>query len=143
MGKFVKNAKLVSRSYAIQLPIGSNSIGPQFPESGQVRYNSSISNVEVFYLGAWHSIGLAGKVDVVKDSFVGDGVTTEFVLSQKYAAGRETDLLVFVGNIFQDPQITYTVSINTASQGIITFASAPNFNIPVIVLHNLNSTVVQ
>lgn len=143
MGRFVKNAKLTSRSYAIQLPTGSNSLGPQFPESGQVRYNTGIHNVEVFYLGAWHAIGMAGRVDVVKDSFVGDGVTTVFVLSQKYLAGRENDILVFVGNIFQDPQVTYTVGINVINEGVITFASPPNFNIPVIVLHNLNSTIVQ
>ena len=134
---------LTSRSYAIQLPVGNNSLGPQYPVSGQVRYNEAIENLEIYYSSAWHTVGMAGRVDVVKDSFVGDGATTVFVLAQKYLAGRENDILVFVGNIFQDPQVTYTVGINGINEGIITFASPPKFNIPVIVLHNLNSTIVQ
>jgi hypothetical protein len=142
MGRYLKNTKINSGSYAIQLPIGTNSLGPQYPLNGQVRFNSSVNNVEVYFSGAWRGLAISGKVSIVKDTFTGDGSQTVFVLSQKYLPGREADVLSFISNIFQDPGVAYTVDINNSNEGIITFSSPPNVGMTVVVLHNFNSTQV-
>lgn len=142
MGRYLKNTKIKSGSYAIQLPMGTNSLGPQFPTNGQVRFNQSVSNVEVYFGGAWRGLAVAGKVAIVKDTFNGDGVTMDFVMSQKYLPGHEAEIIVFIGNIFQDPGVAFTVSVNGLNQGVISFASPPNVNMTVVVLHNFNSTQV-
>lgn len=143
MGRYLKNTKIKAGSYAIQMPVGTNSFGPQFPVSGQMRFNSSIDNIEVYYGGAWRGMGLAGRVAIVKDSFFGDGTQTEFVMSQKYAAGHDAEVLAFIGNVFQESQVAYTVGINLLNQGVITFTTAPMPGMPIVVLHNFNSTQVQ
>ena len=142
MGRHLKNTKIESGSYAIQLPMGTNSLGPQFPVSGQVRFNKSVDNVEVYFGGAWRGLAVSGKVAIVKDSFVGDGVTMDFIMSQKYLPGHETEVLAFIGNIFQNPGVAFTVSVNLINQGVISFASPPPLDAPVVVLHNFNSTQV-
>jgi hypothetical protein len=80
-----------------------------------------------------------GSVQLVTDSFNGNGTTTTFTMSQ--AESDPTSIAVFIGGVYQQPNVNYTVS-GTA----ITFASPPpapgvNPN-TVIVMHNLNSTNV-
>jgi len=52
-----------------------------------------------------------------KDTFSGDGSTTEFTLSKATSA---TNARVVVANVIQDPNVAYTVSNTT-----LTFTSAP------------------
>ena len=144
MGRMVKNYFLRTGSYAIGVPVGSSSLGPQQPRSGQVRFNISLNDLEVYYSGAWHAISQAGRVAIAKDQLVGDGVTLNFNMPNapvgydSYTPGQEADLLVFVGNIFQNPGVSYTVS-----GSIIQFQEAPNLGVPIVVLHNFNSTHVR
>lgn len=138
MGRFVKNKALSSGSYAIQIPVGSDIIGPQFPQAGQIRYNETSTNLEVFFSDAWHGMALVGRTAIIKDSFVGNGIQTNYTLVNTYDPGHEAELLVFVGNVFQNPGIAYTINLHT-----ITFSSPPDNNMPIIVLQNFNSTKVQ
>ena len=144
MGRMVKNYFLHTGSHAIGLPLGTPSIGPQYPRDGQVRFNVAANTLEVYYSNAWHGISQAGRVAIVKDQMVGDGVTLSFVMAhaplapEDYLAGQEADILVFVGNIYQNPGVSYTIGGNT-----INFLEAPNFGVPIVVLHNFNSTHVR
>ena len=49
----------------------------------------------------------------IRDTFTGDGSTTDFTLSRN--AVSENDLEVFVGNVRQQPASAYTVSASTLS----------------------------
>jgi hypothetical protein len=138
MGRYLKNTQLEAGSYAIQLPLGSNSIGPDQPQNGQIRFNTSNNRVELFFAGVWNQVAKIGSVNIVVDEFTGDGVQTQFTMSQ--AESSESAILVSIGGVYQQPTTNYTVDGSTT----ITFTSPPpapgvNPN-KIVVVHNLNST---
>ena len=144
MGRLAKNRVIKTGSYAIRMPMGSNTVGPQRPQAGQVRFNKSNNNLEVFYSGEWHHLGTTGRVAIVKDTFIGDGVTADFTMlnaptgEEQYYPGMESDVLVFVGGVFQEPNVAYTLN-----NAVISFTGVPDLGMPVVVLHNFNSTHVR
>lgn len=138
MGRYLKNTQLEGGSYAIQLPLGSNSVGPDVPVNGQIRFNTSNNKVELFFSGVWNQVAKIGTVSIVVDEFTGDGVQTQFTMSQ--AESSESAVLVSIGGVYQQPTTNYTVDGSTT----ITFTSPPpapgvNPN-KIVVVHNLNST---
>lgn len=137
MGRYLKNTQLRGGAYAVQLPIGSSTLGPSFPVDGQIRFNQTFSKVELFYNGAWNTIAKVGTVNIVVDEFTGDGISTNFTMSQSETS--DSAVLVSIGGVYQQPSIAYTVSGTT-----IAFTSPPpapgvNPN-KIVVVHNLNST---
>lgn len=144
MGRLAKNRVIKTGSYAIRMPMGSNTVGPQRPQAGQVRFNKSNNNLEVFYSGEWRHLGTTGRVAIVKDTFIGDGVTADFTMlnaptgEEQYYPGMESDVLVFVGGVFQEPNVAYTLN-----NAVISFTGVPDLGMPVVVLHNFNSTHVR
>ncbi len=138
MGRYLKNTQLLGGSYAIQLPIGSNSIGPDQPVDGQFRYNSSSNRIEFFIAGSWKQVAKIGSVNIAVDEFTGDAVQTVFSMSQSESDANA--VLVEIGGVYQQPNVNYTVNGTTS----ITFTSPPpapgvNPN-KIVVVHNLNST---
>jgi hypothetical protein len=138
MGRYLKNTQLEGGSYAIQLPLGSNSIGPDVPVNGQVRFNTSNNKIEMFFAGVWNQVAKIGSVNITVDEFTGDGITTTFTMSQ--AESSVNAVLVSIGGVYQQPITNYTVDGSTT----ITFTSPPpapgvNPN-KIVVVHNLNST---
>lgn len=138
MGRYLKNTQLLGGSYAIQLPIGSNSVGPDSPVDGQFRYNASNSKIEFFYAGSWKQVAKIGAVPISVDEFTGDAVTTAFTMSQTESDSNA--ILVQIGGVYQQPNVNYTVNGTTS----ISFTSpppAPGINPnKIVVVHNLNST---
>lgn len=137
MGRYLKNTQIRGGAYAVQLPIGSSTLGPSFPVDGQIRFNQTFSKVELFYNGAWNTIAKVGTVNIVVDEFTGDGISTNFTMSQSETS--DSAVLVSIGGVYQQPSIAYTVSGTT-----IAFTSPPpapgvNPN-KIVVVHNLNST---
>lgn len=138
MGRYLKNTQLEGGSYAVQLPLGSSSVGPDAPQDGQIRFNLSNTKVELFYSGQWNQVAKIGTVNIVVDEFTGDGVQTQFTMSQ--AESSDSAVLVSIGGVYQQPTINYTTDGSTT----ITFTSPPpapgvNPN-KIVVVHNLNST---
>jgi hypothetical protein len=138
MGRYLKNTQLEGGSYAIQLPLGSNSVGPDVPVNGQIRFNTSNNKIEMFFAGIWNQVAKIGSVDIVVDEFTGDGGTTTFTMSQ--AESSTGAVLVSIGGVYQQPTTNYTVDGSTT----ITFTSPPpapgvNPN-KIVVVHNFNST---
>jgi len=138
MGRYLKNTQLEGGSYAVQLPLGSSSVGPDVPQDGQIRFNTSNNKVELFFNGVFNQVAKIGTVSIVIDEFTGDGVTTQFTMSQ--AESSESAVLVSIGGVYQQPITNYTVDGSTT----ITFTSPPpapgvNPN-KIVVVHNLNST---
>ena len=138
MGRYLKNTQLEGGSYAVQLPLGSSSVGPDVPVNGQIRFNQSNTRVELFYNSVWNTIAKVGTVAIVVDEFTGDGSTTAFTMSQ--AESSDSAILVSIGGVYQQPTTNYTTDGTTT----ITFTSPPpapgvNPN-KIVVVHNLNST---
>jgi len=138
MGRYLKNTQLEGGSYAVQLPLGSSSVGPDVPVNGQIRFNQSNTRVELFYNSVWNTIAKVGTVAIVVDEFTGDGVLTAFTMSQ--AESSDSAILVSIGGVYQQPTTNYTTDGTTT----ITFTSPPpapgvNPN-KIVVVHNLNST---
>jgi len=122
----------------VQLPLGSNSIGPDQPVNGQIRFNTSNNRVELFFAGVWNQVAKIGSVNITVDEFTGDGVQTQFTMTQTETSANA--VLVSIGGVYQQPGINYTVNGTTT----ITFTSPPpapgvNPN-KIVVVHNLNST---
>jgi hypothetical protein len=139
MGRFLKNTQLRGGSYAIQLPLGTSSLGPDSPVAGQIRYNQSSSKIEFYYNNVWNQVAKIGTVALVVDEFTGDNSTVTFTMSQ--TESDPTNILVTISGVYQAPTNNYTV-LGTQ----LTFTSAPpavdasgNPN-KIIVVHNINST---
>jgi hypothetical protein len=129
MGYFVKNRRLQSGSSGVVLPTGSAANRPDNPAFGMIRYNTDSSLVEFFNGSIWSSLSTGGSITYTVDDFVGDGSTTVFLMS--VAETTATQLIVFVGSIYQDPASAYTVDGGYN----ITFTSAPPNTVPINVIH--------
>lgn len=132
MGYFVKNRQLQSGSSGVVLPTGSSANRPDFPAFGMIRYNTDSGLVEFFNGTIWSSLSTGGSITYTVDDFTGDGVQTVFTMS--VAEDTATQLIVFVGSIYQDPASAYTV----AGGYDITFTSAPPNTVPINVIHTTN-----
>lgn len=140
MGRFLKNTQLESGSYSVRLPNGNGVIAPDYPVDGQFRYNNALGYAEIYYDSKWNRVGIVGRVPLVIDQFIGDGVQVSFNLTQP--AVDPSDLMVFIGGVYQIPSVHYSLIGND----IIAFVDPPpNSNLPhnpnnIVVIHNLNIT---
>jgi hypothetical protein len=137
MGRFLKNTQLTGGSYSVQLPLGSNTVGPDSPQPGQIRFNQDTSKIEFYYNAGWNQVAKIGNTAIAIDQFTGNSVQTEFVMTQSESFANA--VVVTIGGVYQIPTTHYTVLGTT-----IAFTSAPpapgvNPN-QIVVIHNLNST---
>ena len=132
MGYFVKNRQLQSGSSGVVLPTGSAANRPENAAFGMIRYNTDSGLVEFFNGSVWASLSTGGSITYTVDDFTGNGVQTVFSMS--VAESTATQLIVFVGSIYQDPASAYTVNGGYD----ITFTSAPPNTVPINVIHTTN-----
>ena len=130
MGNWAKNRLLESGSTSVVIPSGSSAQRPDTPVFGQFRFNTDTALLEFFNGSAFIPLASAGGVSYTVDQFVGDGSTTVFTMSE--AESITTQVLVFVGSIYQDPYSAYTVDGGFD----ITFTSAPPSGEPISVIHS-------
>ena len=126
-------------NFAMQMPIVPSSAFGDAPANGLLRFNQASSRIEFYYNGAWSQVAKIGAVQLIVDSFVGDGVTSAFTMTQ--TESDPTAVAVFIGGVYQQPSTHYVVSGTS-----ITFYSPPpapgvNPN-QIVVIHNINSTNV-
>ena len=129
MGNFLKNRRLLSGSTGVVLPTGSTAQRPDHPTFGLIRYNTDSGFVEYFDGVVFNSLSVGGAISYVVDTFTGDGSTTVFTMSS--AESVASDIIVFVGSIYQAPTVNYTVDGGYD----ITFTSAPPIGVPINVIH--------
>lgn len=121
------------------IPSGDNSNRPEAPTFGSFRYNTELGTLEFFNGTVFKPVGIAGEVDIIVDSFTGDGSTLTFgPLSDSVTDSEQ--VIVFVGSIYQQPT---TYSITGGSNDEITFTGAPPSGSPINVILNLASTVAS
>jgi hypothetical protein len=139
MARFAKNRKLErdTASLAVRPPTGPSSLRPTSPVNGLFRFNSDNTVMEVYYNSVWNNVAKEGVSTIVKDQFTGSIGVNTFTMSYSYAVGKEAQVLVFVGGVFQVPGDAYTFNGTTT----ITFATNPPLGQKVVILHNFPSTV--
>jgi hypothetical protein len=137
LGRFLKSSVKTAKSNDIGVFTASGTTAERSPapETGLVRFNTDTENLEYYDGSGYQDVAVQGTVTITKDSFTGDGSTVAFTLSVTPA--DENNILVFVGNVHQNPDVAYTLSGST-----ITFSSAPPDTHTVVVLHGFDSTVV-
>ena len=137
MGRHIKNRELHSGGYAVRMPHSPGSVGPNSPVDGLVRFNETVNKLQYYSLGAWRTFAAEGAGLITKDSFTGDGAARDFgPMSFAYDADQETQVLVFIGNVFQNPGVAFQIF-----NDYIRFTSTPGDQQPIIILHGYASTV--
>ena len=141
MARYLKNTQLKGGSYSVQLPLGTNTLGPDSPISGQIRFNQTTNKIEFYYNNTWNQVAKIGTVQVnVDQMYTADGVN-QYTMSQSYLTGQESSVLVFVGGVQQIPTVNYTFSSGEISNQLyLQPSTSGDANQPIIVIHNLNST---
>lgn len=130
MGYYVKNRRLESGSSGVVLPAGGSGLRPAAPKFGMIRYNTDLGQVEFFNGIQFITLSSAGSIAYTVDTFTGDGSTTVFTMSIEESLA--TQIIVFVGSIYQEPTSSYTVDGGFD----ITFTSAPPSGEPINVIHS-------
>lgn len=129
MANLYKNRRLISGSVGTVLPSGGSATRPNNPVFGLMRFNTDTGLVEYFNGIEYVSITVGAPVYEI-DNFTGDGTTTIFTMSIEPVSA--TQIMVFVGSIYQQASVTYTIS------GFdITFTGAPPSGVPINVIHTI------
>ena len=151
MGRFVKNRELAPGATTSEIPQVSTSNRPA-GQDGQLIFNTTTQTYQGYIGSQWYNISsAAGEKTLTVDRFQGDGTTTVFGAGSGNTLDGSTsatlsvvptdasDMLVFVGGVYQTPATNYTFS-----GGQITFGSAPPANDGstnghiITVIHNLH-----
>ena len=151
MGRFVKNPKLDNGALSIGIPQVTTTERPA-GQNGEIIYNTTTSTYQTFIGAQWYNVSTAaGTKTITIDRFQGDGTTVTFgggsgntldgstAANLSFSVNDSSDILVFIGGIYQTPETNYTVSGNQ-----ITFGSPPdsldgNGNVNVItIIHGIN-----
>ena len=127
---YVKNRRLQSGSTGVRLPVGSANDRPEYPTFGMIRYNTDSAAVEFYDGSVWAALSAAGAISYTVDSFNANGITTVFTMSEVESVA--TQIIVFIGSIYQDPATAYTVDGGLD----ITFTSAPPNGTVINVIHS-------
>jgi len=130
MGNWLKNRLLQSGSVSVVVPAGPSASRPDSPVFGQFRFNTDIGLMVFFNGSLFVPLASAGAIDYTVDSFTGTGSQTVFTMTIQESLS--TQIIVFVGSIYQDPTTAYTVDGGFD----ITFTSAPPAGEPISVIHS-------
>ena len=115
-------------------PAGGTADRPSDPDTGDLRFNTDESKLEVYNGTAFVQLSTAGVVTVTQDSFTGDGSTVAFTMSTSVESDQTQRIVVAVGNVYQNPASAYTLSGTT-----ITFTSPPGDSETITVIHGYDS----
>lgn len=151
MGRLVKNRELDNGALTVKIPNVTTSQRPS-GQNGDIIFNTTTQTFQTFIGSQWYNVSsAAGEKTLIIDKFQGDGTTTVFgggsgnTLDGSTAAtlsvspNSSSDIMVFVGGVYQTPETNYTLS-----GGQITFGSAPPANDGatnghvITVVHNLH-----
>ena len=150
MGRFVKNPVLTQGS-SVEIPSVATADRPA-GANGKIIFNTTTSTYQVYNGAQWYNVSEASREkSLTVDKFQGDGSTTVFgdglgntldgstMATLSVVPTDATDMVIFVGGVYQIPTTNYTYS-----GGRITFGSpipandgTSNGHI-VTIIHNLH-----
>ena len=150
MGRYVKNPVLTQGS-SVEIPSVTTTSRPT-GANGKIIFNATTSTYQAYNGAQWYNISEASREkSLTVDKFQGDGSTTVFgdglgntldgstMATLSVVPTDATDMVIFVGGVYQIPTTNYTYS-----GGRITFGSpipandgVSNGHI-VTIIHNLH-----
>tara|TARA_B100001057_G_scaffold313198_1_gene313338 strand:- start:149 stop:613 length:465 start_codon:yes stop_codon:yes gene_type:complete len=129
MGRFVKNPVLTQGS-SVEIPSVATADRPA-GANGKIIFNTTTSTYQVYNGSQWYNVSEASREKTLTvDKFQGDGSTTVFgggkgntldgstMATLSVVPTDATDMVIFVGGVYQIPTTNYTYS-----GGEITFGS--------------------
>ena len=135
MGRLVKNRELDNGALTVKIPNVTTAQRPT-GANGDIIFNTTTQTFQTFIGSQWYNVSsAAGEKTLIIDKFQGDGTTTVFgggsgntldgstAASLSVSPTSSSDIMVFVGGVYQTPETNYTLS-----GGQITFGSAPPGN---------------
>ena len=134
-GYFVKNRTVIAADSSIRVPTGTTAVRPAAPSAGSFRFNTDIAGLEFFNGTTFQTVAAAGKANITVDTFTGDGSTLTFSMNE--TADTVTEILVFVGSVYQEPTTVYSV---TGGGNDITFTEAVPSGMSINVIHGFATT---
>lgn len=147
-------------SRTVILPKSSSSVSS--PTVGQMRYNTSTDQVEVYQgVGGgatWRALRFKEATQIDRENYTGDGASTVFgpltyqppSVVESGATWTGNNLLVIVGNVFQVENTNYLIRLGSAlgapydtppndTKYYIQFTSAtPGLSTPIVILHGFD-----
>jgi hypothetical protein len=104
---------------SLTIPTGNTAQRPVSPETGAIRFNTAITQVEVWDGAQWEVVG-SDFVSITNQVINGDGSTDVFTLDQSTTTAA---IIVATNGVVQQPGVAYTVTGNS-----ITFAEPPQIS---------------
>ena len=103
------------------IPVGNVAQRPATPATGMLRFNSTVSQCEIWNGAAWVAVGGSSYTVITNEQFNGDGNTVAFTLG----SSQTTDsCIVTINGVVQIPITAYSVS-GTNPTCVLTFTEAP------------------
>jgi len=106
----------VGTTDSIMVPVGNIAQRPATGVTGMLRFNTTSDSLEYYDNDSWTSAGTTFTI-IVADSFSGNGVQTQFTLSED---STTAGTIVSINGVVQIPTTAYSVSGN-----VLTFTEAP------------------
>jgi len=125
---------IVDNITGLVIPVGTTANRNSSPNQGEIRYNSSSNEVEVYNGSSWEGIGNSSAQTHDSETFDGDDSTTAFTLANSTTTNA---IFVVINGVTQEPGTDYTVSGTT-----LTFTTAPKTGDKIVVRYVANSSVV-
>ena len=111
----------INATDSMLLPVGNIAQRPASPATGMLRYNSTVSQCEIWNGSAWVPVGGSTYTIIQNEQFNGDGSTVTFTLG----SSQTTDsCIVTINGIVQIPTTAYSVS-GVFPTCVLTFTEAP------------------
>jgi hypothetical protein len=105
----------IDNTTALQISVGTTAQRPTTPTTGDLRFNTTTTGVEVYNGSSWTTVG--SNDSITSQTFTGDNSTTAFTLT---ATATTASVIVSINGTIQAPTTAYAVSGTT-----ITFTEAP------------------
>jgi hypothetical protein len=114
----------INATDSMLIPVGSTGDRPGTPATGMLRYNSTISQCEIWNGAAWVAVGGSSYTVITNEQFNGDGSTVDFTLG----SSQTTDsCIVTINGVVQIPTTAYSVS-GVYPTCVLTFTEAPQIS---------------
>jgi len=96
----------IDTNTGLVIPLGTTGQRPGTPNTAMMRFNSSISKIEVYNGSTWETVGV-NLASIATQSITGDGSTTVFTLDETTTA---PSIILSINGVLQVPNLGYTVS---------------------------------
>ena len=131
---------VLGTNYAVKVPLGTTAERPEFPENGQIRYNTDLNEFEFYVNNAWEEARtMRPKTITVQTLGTGDATEQEFGPLDPVPLAPQ-NIIVLVENVFQIAGVNYTIVQNPGGRNgsYIRFDSAVPLGKDVVVIHGFD-----